>query len=75
MNKKKLLEISKVTLSDGSTYDSSWVLPNTSLRTDVDSTVHAIWNTYKDTAAIENKGRVSTFNKRFGESFSLNDTN
>jgi len=38
MNKKKLLEISKVTLSDGSTYDSSWVLPKTSLRTDVDST-------------------------------------
>ena len=75
MYRKRSQEISRVTLSDGSTYELNWVLPRKSLQTEVDPTVHNIWNSYKDTTTLEHKGRVSAFTKRFGSSFSLDDKN
>ena len=72
MKKKPLQKSFSTTLFNGSTIDTQWILPKERLRTDVDSTVHQIWNSSKGVVLTEHQGRMSTFQKRFG-SLSLNN--
>jgi ribosomal protein L31 len=74
MNKKPLLKPFKIILTNGSTYTTNWMLPKTNLRTDIDNTVHPIWSSSKGVTMTEHKGRISTFQKRFG-ALSLDDEN
>mgnify|MGYP002048314040 FL=1 len=66
MNKKPLLKSFKIILANGSTYTTDWMLPKENLRTDIDNTVHPIWSSSKGIILTEHQGRISTFQKRFG---------
>ena len=66
MNKKPLQKSFTIALFNGGTIVTQWASPKEKLRTDVDSTVHPIWNSSKGVILTEHQGRMSTFQKRFG---------
>lgn len=74
MNKKPLQRPFTIALFNGGTIYTQWALPKERLRTDVDSTVHPIWNSSKGVVLTEHQGRMSTFQKRFGSLSLSNET-